>query len=582
MNTLTIITPTRRELHATYVMSLLQAFGGMGSSSNNTGYTLSFRTLAGKSNVHHARSIAASNWYDTAGDKDLMLFIDSDHTFSVDDLITAINKQKQTKAAVVCGVYSNSAGTRPNVYPKNPQAFMEGSDDEVWYAGTGFMLISKPILTKIKESIKKEIGVERVWISDVQGEREVVPFFSSVYVNNELDPSKTSNIVTWLGEDYSFCNRVRSVGGEIRAFMSRTIGHDTSSIKYYFPDNYVNKIWDENTLVYYCGQSRVEFSPKSDNLGGSEQAVVELARRFKKSNKWRDVYVFGNVKPGVYDGVVYKHFSEFDVNNKFGDIILWRGFGNSILPVVKANRVFIDLHDNTDPRVLAPEHVNTKVEKVFVKSKFHATLFPQINPDKFVIIENGIRVDLFSGKSNNREPYRFCWTSSYERGLAENLEYVWPVIKEKIPEAEFHIYYGDDFINQELKSKLFELYKLPGVHHHGRVSLKKIAEEKKKSSFQLYITNTNAEIDCISVRESAAAGCIPIISSSSVFLERDGFHVSVPNIQDSQQMIKAAELIVEFVTNRQIVEGMSRELSGSELVFDWQEVSNRWISVLKG
>jgi hypothetical protein len=581
MPTVTVITPTRKELHATYVMSLLQTFGGMNSQTNDTGYSLAFRTLAGKSNIHHARSIATSNWYDAAKPNDLMLFIDSDHTFSVQDILTAIKKHKETKADIVCGVYSNSAGTRPNIYPKNPEAFMQGQDDEVWYGGTGFMLISKPILDKVKDHLREEIGVERVWISDAEGEREVIPFFSSLYIENELNPG--SKLMTWLGEDYSFCARVRRVGGTLRAFLSRTIGHDTTSIKYFFPETYVNKVWDEDTLVYYCGPSRVTFSPKSDNLGGSEQAVVELAKRFKRSGKWKEVYVFGNVKPGLYDGVHYRPVSEFDVNNKFGDIVLWRGFGNHILPQVKANRVYIDLHDNTDHRVLPAEIVNTKVEKVFVKSHFHSTLFPHINKDKFFIVENGVQVELFKApEKQQKEPYRFCWTSSYERNLAENLEYIWPHIKEAIPEAEFHIYYGDDFLQEELKNRLSALYELPGVTHHGRVSLQKIAAEKKRASFHLYVTDTPAEIDCISVRESAAAGCIPILSNKSVFSERDGFKVSVQDIRNPEEMKKAAQEIIDCVMDKEFVEGMSQELKNSRLVFGWQDVADKWISVMKG
>lgn len=580
MPTLTIVTPTRREIHATYVMSLLQAFGGMNSSKNKTGYTLSFRTLAGKSNIHHARSIAASNWYDSADDRDLMLFIDSDHTYDVDDIISAINKYKKTNADIVCGVYSNSAGTRPNIYPKNPVEFMEGKDDEVWYGGTGFMLISKPILTKMREVIREEMNVERVWISDADGERNVIPFFNGAFIKNELDSS--SDIITWLGEDYSFCYRVRKAGGVLRAFVSRTIGHDTSKIKYFFPDNYVNKTWDEDTLVYYCGPSRVTFSPKSNTLGGSEQAVVELARRFKKSSRWKQVYVFGNVTPGIYDGVHYEALENFDINNKFGDIILWRGFGNSILKEVKANRIYIDLHDNTDNRVLPGDVVNSKVEKVFVKSNFHSTLFPQINEDKFVVVPNGIYEDVFGGKKKSlREPYRFMWTSSYERGLSENLAYIWPTIKENFPEAEYHIYYGDEFLNDALKEQLEALYKLPGVFHHGRASLHKIAQERKKSSFHLYVSDTPAEIDCISVRESLAAGSIPIISKASVFAERDGYHVDVTNMRDEVQMKLAATQIVDFIKDKKAVHELRESLYKSDLIFGWDVTAEKWIEEMQ-
>lgn len=583
MPNITIITPTRRELHASYVMSLLQAFSGMGGDRNRTGYTLGFRTLAGKSNIHHARSIAVSNWYDSAQPEDLMLFIDSDHTYDTSDILKAIERREITGADIICGVYSNSAGTRPNVYPKNPKEFMSGGDDEVWYGGTGFMLISKPILDLVRAQLKEEIGHDRIWISDADGERDVIPFFHSRFVENEL--SSENKAIVWLGEDYSFCLRVRDAGGTIRAFLSRTIGHDTTSIKYFYPDNYTNKIWDKDTLVYFCGQSRMPFSPNTEGLGGSEQAVVELAKRFNRSGKWKEVHVFGNVIKGTYGGVHYRPLEEFDIDNTFGDIILWRGFGNTILPQVKANRVLIDLHDNTDHRMLPGKVVNEKVNKVFVKSDFHTKLFPQIDPSKFVVIPNGVYDTLFRNPTNKeiaREPYRFCWTSSHERNLAENLEFIWPTIKRELPSAEFHIYYGDEFLNPDLKARLSSLMKQRGVFYHGRVPIKKIAEEKNRASFHLYVTDTNAEIDCISVRESAAAGCIPIISNLAVFSEREGYHVDVKDVRSAEEMEAAAGELVRFIKDSEKVRALRDELINSNMIFDWDSVSDRWVEALHG
>jgi len=180
--------------------------------------------------------------------------------------------------------------------------------------------------------------------------------------------------------------------------------------------------------------------------------------------------------------------------------------------------------------------------------------------------------------NQQKEPYRFCWTSSYDRNLYENLRFLWPSIKERIPQAEFHIYYGDELLHDTIKTTLAPLYKLPGVYHHGRVSLKKIAIEKKRASFQLYVTDTNAEIDCISVRESAAAGCIPIITSKAVFGERDGFHVYLENIRNQEEMKSVADEIVSFVLDKDKVLNLSNEIKNSDLIFNWDVVSKKWVN----
>ena len=51
-----------------------------------------------------------------------------------------------------------------------------------------------------------------------------------------------------------------------------------------------------------------------------------------------------------------------------------------------------------------------------------------------------------------------------------------------------------------------------------------IIREKYLSNFHIYITNTDAEIDCISVRESCITGAIPLLSNHGVFVERSGLH----------------------------------------------------------
>jgi hypothetical protein len=122
--------------------------------------------------------------------------------------------------------------------------------------------------------------------------------------------------------------------------------------------------------------------------------------------------------------------------------------------------------------------------------------------------------------------------------------------------------------------------KASGIVHHGRKPLSVIAEEKKKSTFHLYLTNTSSEIDCISVRESAAAGCIPIISNSSVFSERDGFHPGVTDAANREQMVAAAMQVVELALNPDRVSAIRNEIMQSDTIFNWDVVADRWISTM--
>ena len=103
----------------------------------------------------------------------------------------------------------------------------------------------------------------------------------------------------------------------------------------------------------------------------------------------------------------------------------------------------------------------------------------KLNNDKFNIIMNGIRIDNFKINNNYiRNPYRFCYCSCYTRGLEIILEKIWPIIYNKEPKAELHIYYGMDYIyDDKYKLKMNLLMSQHGVMDHGRQPIDIIIRE---------------------------------------------------------------------------------------------------------
>ena len=71
----------------------------------------------------------------------------------------------------------------------------------------------------------------------------------------------------WLGEDYGFCWMVRQVGGTVRSHISKTIGHEVPSMKYFYPETYKSKQWGPKSIVYYTGPSRLAWSTESLKTG---------------------------------------------------------------------------------------------------------------------------------------------------------------------------------------------------------------------------------------------------------------------------------------------------------------------------
>ena len=332
---------------------------------------------------------------------------------------------------------------------------------------------------------------------------------------------------------------------------------------------------DEFDISYFCGGTSIEWDPVCQSLGGSEQAVVNLSAAWVRSGK--KVAVYGLVPECEYKGVQYRSWKNFPFHKKHSTVVLWRPSGiNCGLPFnIKTDKLWVDFHDN----ILIFRHAYTpyihKVDTFFFKSQFHLEEYEKnfgATPNHR-IIPNGIRVDVF--EENNsvvRDPYRFCYCSCYGRGLLDLLAHVWPLIRRNEPRAELHVYYGIESLNdQRLKQNLIYLMGQPGVMDHGRRPADEIAREKQRSTFHLYITDCPGEIDCISIRESLVAGCIPLLSNTGVFKNRDGLHFDLEKGWPS-----IAGGIVKLLEKPQFLDMAREQFKSSKTICSWDQVSDEW------
>ena len=343
-------------------------------------------------------------------------------------------------------------------------------------------------------------------------------------------------------------------------------------------------IWPRGSIVYICGESPVLFGPSDKDLGGSETAVVELSKSWASRSYGRPVVVYGNVKETTKDGVEYRDIRELNLADKFDTAILWRSYGVRFLPVIEARVILFDLHDSWDPKLYVPASmILDKVHRVMVKSNYHKSLYDYIPASKIKVLMNGIKTDIFEKITDTnikRDPFRIIYASSYERGLEQILEFTWPLIKKAIPEAEFHIYYGMNRLKKTpLGKKLQRLFKMPGVFEHGRVSHEEIAKAKCQSAIHLYVSTSETEIDCISVRESLICGAVPVLGNDYVFKERDGVHV--PGSTDSPETFrKAAATVIKLLKSPGQLDHLRKKLMKSKTIISWDEVAERWLDIM--
>lgn len=348
-------------------------------------------------------------------------------------------------------------------------------------------------------------------------------------------------------------------------------------------------------LIYYCGQS-IPWDPRSKALGGSEQAVVELSRHWAHAGLRVEVY--GSIPEAmVCEGVRYRPLELAEQTLRADVVVLWRLYG--LIGFWKGQQHFscrllaVDFHDRElfGHEPLLHQTIG-QIQALMFKSKFHADFLLNKLPaeqqlplrQRVKVIPNGIRKQDFSLASPPpREPHRFCYASCYLRGLAPLIEFFWPTVRQLWPDAELHVYYGMDHVHdQAVRDRINRLLQSEGVHDHGRQPVSVISEEKHRSSFHLYYTNSIIETDCISIKESAQAGCIPIISGVNVFAERSG--VVMPGDAASEQDYRqAAQAFVGWVqkTSDAELQSIRKSLQDVKSHLDWGQTAQQWMRELQ-
>jgi glycosyltransferase involved in cell wall biosynthesis len=386
------------------------------------------------------------------------------------------------------------------------------------------------------------------------------------------------------------------VGGTygINPTVSEVIDHD---ISLYMPKNIfdnMKKIFYKEEpcpydIVYYTGAFTTEWNPQDKSLGGSEQAIVKLSESWAK--KKLRVAVYANIKKEtIHNNVEYRKWNTLPFNYKFKTIILWRanGFFSGVPFNLKADKIYWDLHDNfigIDKVREMYQKYSYKINKIMFKSNYHLKCFEDyfkviLKANEYVVIPNGIMIETFSNNVEGvaRNPYRLCYVSYYTRGLQSIIPNLFYYLNQIEPRTELHLYYGMDMLPEDVQKQYKMLLTCPSVIDHGRQPIEIIAREKHMSNFQLYITNTIAEIDCISIRESLVAGCIPLISNFGVFDERDGIHFNYieNNVENNKQICMQ---ILKLMREQEKLDILRETLKKSDTIVDWDTIANRILEI---
>ncbi|HEY8096356.1 MAG TPA: glycosyltransferase family 4 protein, partial [Methylobacter sp.] len=303
------------------------------------------------------------------------------------------------------------------------------------------------------------------------------------------------------------------------------------------PSNNFTKL----NLVFYVGFGCEPWTPATMNkagIGGSETAVVEMSKRL--ASMGHSVRVYGDCPglEGTYDGVQYIHYEKFkDVEC---DVFITSRRPHIVDDEfnVRAKAKICWVHDIHCGTALTHRRA-LKLDRFFVLSQWHKDYFLSqhrfVHPDQVVITRNGIDLHRFAevGKIQ-RNPHKAVYSSSPDRGLDVALR-VMPRIRQQVPDAELHVFYG--FHNWETSAKAsndkgqldlidyikrsIEQGKDNGVVYHGRVNQVDLAHHFMSAGVWSYPT-WFVETSCITAMEAQAAGLRIITSPIAALNETVG------------------------------------------------------------
>lgn len=187
------------------------------------------------------------------------------------------------------------------------------------------------------------------------------------------------------------------------------------------------------------------------------------------------------------------------------------------------------------------------------------------------------------------------WFSSYDRGLMYLL-FMWEDIRKKFPDATLHVAYGwDTFMKiasnnperMEWKKKMDKLMQQEGIIHHGRLNKAKLKALRNKCGILAYSTDF-FEINCITVLECQAQGCVPVVMNQEFILD-DGSKTKTALDETVYSGVKVAEdirtpqgrelylsALTLLMENKEYWKKLSREGIAGAKKYKWEKTASKW------
>ena len=307
-------------------------------------------------------------------------------------------------------------------------------------------------------------------------------------------------------------------------------------------------------IVFWTGYRFSDWNTQSNDLGGTETAVGEIAKRLVAYG--HDVTIAGDVKMSdmfgtdKLDGITWMDIEHFQIrcSNKMNPDLFDMIIGVNYIHFLEVcKNAYLDpvykwfwMHNTEFERwynhkeIQNTDFVLNQIQSIITPSEWagEAIIERIINPLaqkqgswKGVVqsISNGINLESF-GINSIKDPNKFIWSSAVDRGLSHLLDH-WKYIKQIMPFATLDVYYpkyadprGDGWYNIDGVLDKLEENKDLGVTEIGSVSQEELHVAMQKASYWMYLTHYE-ETFCITALEMMAAGVLPICTNVAALKE---------------------------------------------------------------
>jgi glycosyltransferase involved in cell wall biosynthesis len=355
-------------------------------------------------------------------------------------------------------------------------------------------------------------------------------------------------------------------------------------------------------LVLFLGPGYEPWSPvtwAANGMGGSETMAWEMARRLRKLGHRVRVYTHCLAEQeGVYEGVEWLRWERF--RGVRCDVLIASRTPWAVEDHVSANGVDVGgckytaavlwVHD-VHVGDFRPEQ-QRRIDRILCLSEWHRGYFcqqyPMLDAGKVHVTRNGIDLARFDG-TEERNPHRAIYSSSPDRGLLAAV-LAWPKVREKVPDAELHCFYG--FANWEKSASGSEHTRIAQLKHliattegvvmRGKVSQKELAREFMRAGVWCYPT-WFSETSCITAMEAQAAGCFVVtapiaalaetLKGHSMRLKSKWDYPSQPDGNYVEEVVRYTVAQMTAELSRDINRDAAREHFGLDsLADDWSEM----------